>query len=113
MNFTCMEPHEIISIYRCAKDKEAMIKILADLTCSSKNEMREFLGLEKSEKASDDVKHREKRKLDEEEALKLYNAGYLDTEIAKKLHCGKSTVARWRIANGLKSKWRERHEKKD
>lgn len=33
---------------------------------------------------------------------KLYEAGMFDLEIAKNVHCSKSTIAEWRAKNGLK-----------
>ena len=113
MNFSCMAPHEIRLRYRNATDKRAMIKVLSELTCSSKQEMREFLGLDKSGNPSDGAGYHEKEKFNEEKAKELYDAGAYDTIIARALNCNKSTVARWRIANDLKSNWGKDNEKKN
>ena len=95
MNFSCMTPHEIRSKYRCATDKRTMIKVLSELTCSSEQEMRTFLGIDKSENASDDAEYREKKKFNKAKARELYDKGAYDTIIARALDCDKSTVARW------------------
>ena len=44
MNFSCLTEEEVRYKYRKADNKEMMVKILADLNCSSEKEMEEFLG---------------------------------------------------------------------
>ena len=43
MTFICLTKEEVRYKYKKANNKEKMIKILADLTCSSEKEMIDFL----------------------------------------------------------------------
>ena len=43
MTFSCLTKEDVRYKYKKANNKEKMIKILADLTCSSEKEMIDFL----------------------------------------------------------------------
>ena len=96
MNFDCLSAEEVRTRYRLAKDKKAIITVLADLTCSSQAEVRRFLGVEKP-------RSKPATRLDREKAMAYYEAGMSDIEIAEQLGVHKSTVSAWRRTNGLNS----------
>lgn len=96
MNFTCLSPHEVRTMYKQAKNQEQMIGTLAELTDSTKTQMREFLGVAKKKRTPP-------AKLDKEKAMELYQQMYTDREIANKLGAAKTTVSEWRKRNGLPS----------
>lgn len=52
MDFSCLTEEEIRRKYREAKDKQRIIGVLADITCSTKDHIQEFLGLTGTEKCS-------------------------------------------------------------
>lgn len=94
MRFDCLSAEEVRTRYRQASDKKGIITVLADLTCSSKAEMRRFLGVEKP-------RSKPPVKLDREKAREYYEAGMSDEEIAQRLGVVKSTVCHWRLSAGL------------
>lgn len=96
MNFTCLSPHEVRTMYKQAKNPEQMIGTLAELTDSTKTQMRAFLGVTKKKRTPP-------AKLDKEKAMELYQQMYTDREIANKLGAAKTTVYEWRKRNGLPS----------
>ena len=100
MNFSCLTPAEVREKYRRAEHKDVMLEILADLTCSSKKEMRAFLGLPPL-KVKKSVPYSERPKLNEAKALKMYNEGLSDPEIARAQGVSANAVALWRRRNGL------------
>ncbi len=102
MNFSCLSEAEVREKYRRAEHKEVMIGILADLTCSTKREVRKFLGLPpKKDKKWNPT--RVNKKLDEERAQELYDAGLSDPKIAASLGTSINAVYLWRRRNGLLS----------
>lgn len=94
MNFSCLSAEEVRTRYRQAADKNGIIAVLADLTCSSKAEMRRFLGVEKPRRKTP-------IELDREKAMEYYEAGMSDEEIAQRLGVVKCTVCHWRLSTGL------------
>ena len=46
MTFECYSPQEIRFHYERAKNKREIIRVLADLTCSTEAELVDFLGVE-------------------------------------------------------------------
>ena len=94
MIFACITPDEARAKYARAQDKEAMIGVLADLTASTRAEVRKFLGVEKKAR-------KEPKPLDEAAARQLYDQGMNDPRIASRLETSASTVCLWRKANGL------------
>lgn len=106
MNFSCLTEEEVRYKYRKADNKEWMVRILADLTCSSEKEMEEFLGANIiSEKI------RKRTYLDKELAKKLYDLGMTDGEIANKMLVSKDTIRSWRKRSGLVSNYCKSGEK--
>ena len=94
MNFNCLSAEEIRTRYRLADNKKEIITVLADLTCSSKAEMRKFLGVEKPSS-------KPLTRLDRDKAMEYYEAGMSDEEIAERLGVHRCTVGNWRRINGL------------
>lgn len=96
MNFSCLTEEEVRYKYRKADNKERMVQILADLTCSSEKEMEEFLG-----ENITIAKIRKRTYLDKELAKKLYDLGMTDGEIANETCVSRDAVRSWRKRNGL------------
>ena len=94
MNFSCITQAEVRAEYARAQDKEAMVGVLADLTVSTKAEVRKFLGVTKKVR-------KEPATLDVKASKKLYEQGMSDRRIASRLGGSQNTVWRWRKANGL------------
>lgn len=109
MNFSCLSEAEVRYRYRMADDKVAIIRVLAELTCSKQEDMMEFLGVEKP-------KRKEPKKLDHEKALKLYTQGLNDADISRRLNVSDNAVHLWRRRNKLPSNYkpyaREEEEKR-
>lgn len=99
MNFSCLSEAEVKEKYRRADDKYEMLKILAELTCSTKTEMMEFLGVE--EKPVSKMGRRPAVSVDQAMARRYYEAGMSDSAIAAAIGVSKSAVARWRYRNEL------------
>ena len=100
MNFSCLTEEEVRYKYRKADNKEWMVRILADLTCSSEKEMEEFLGGNITRS-----KIRKRTYLDKELAKKLYDLGMTDGEIANKMCVSRDTIRSWRKRSGLVSNY--------
>lgn len=98
MTFACISQHEMRLWYNNAKDKQAMLRILADMTCATKDEVKKVLGISKSVKV-----RKRPTKLNLERARELYDAGWNDTQIAKELNVRSATVSYWRKKNFLPS----------
>lgn len=94
MNFVVISPFEVRHKYKYAKNKENMIGVLADLTVSTKEEVREFLGVKKKER-------KKPVKMDQIEVRRLYNQGLGDGDIAKKLGISRTSIVNWRQNNSL------------
>ena len=94
MDFSVVSPDEVRGKYERAHDKRYMLEALAGLTDSTEEEVAEFLGLEPES---------EKRSLifDEKRALKLYNVGMSDVQVARELNVSSSTIWRWRTELNL------------
>lgn len=110
MNFSCLTEEEVRYKYRKADNKERMVQILADLTCSSEKEMEEFLGSNIT-----GSRIRKRTYLDKELAKKLYDLGMTDGEIANETCVSKDTIRKWRKRNGFVSNYYksgEENEKK-
>ena len=106
MNFSCLTEEEVRYKYRKADNKEWMVRILADLTCSSEKEMEEFLGANIIS-----AKIRKRTYLDKELAKKLYYLGMTDGEIANEMLVSKDTIRSWRKRSGLVSNYCKSGEK--
>lgn len=96
MVFSCLTEDEVRYKYKKADDKEMMIKVLADLTVSTVDEMTDFLGV-----TSQKQNGRKSCFLDQKLARKYYDAGMLDTEISKAMGVSKHTIKSWRARKGL------------
>lgn len=94
MNFVVISPFEVRHKYKYAKNKENMIGVLADLTVSTKEEVREFLGVKKKER-------KKPVKMDQIEVRQLYDQGLGDGDIAKKLGVSRTSIVNWRQNNSL------------
>lgn len=99
MNFSCLSEAEVREKYRRADDKHAMLKVLMELTLSTKADMMAFLGVE--EKPISRKARRPAVSVNKELVRKYYNAGMSDRAIAEALGVSKSAVARWRYMNEL------------
>lgn len=108
MNFSCLTEEEVRYKYRKADNKEWMVRILADLTCSSEKEMEEFLGANIIR-----AKIRKRTYLDKELAKKLYDLGMTDGEIANEMCVSKDTIRKWRKRNGLVCNYYKMGEEND
>lgn len=106
MNFSCLTEEEVRYKYRKADNKERMVRILADLTCSSEKEMEEFLGANIIR-----AKIPKRTYLNKELAKKLYDLGMTDGEIAKEMFVSRDTIRSWRKRNGLVSNYCKSGEK--
>ena len=80
-------------MYAKAPNKSQIIGVLADLTLSTRTEMREFLGI--------DAQCPTTAKLDCEKAMYLYNAGMSDGQMAEALGVSRQAVGDWRAKNRL------------
>lgn len=96
MIFDCLTPDEVRAKYERAEagDKEYVIGVLADLTVSSREEVRLFLGVRKKARKKPVA-------LDTTVAKRLYDIGYSDKQIAERLGTTRGAVTRWRNINGL------------
>lgn len=92
-----MSDAEIASHFRQAADKRKDLRILADLNSCHVTEIKAALAREGITMES------QQNKLDGVAARKLYNQGHKDSEIAAALNVSPSTVANWRLRNGLSS----------
>ena len=106
MNFSCLTEEEVRYKYRKADNKEWMVRILADLTCSSEKEMEEFLDANII-----GSRIRKRTYLDKELAKKLYDLGMTDGEIANKMCVSRDTIRSWRKRSGLVSNYCKSGEK--
>lgn len=100
MIFSCMSAAEIREKYRRADDKHEMLKVLMELTCSTKEEMQEFLGLDvipKPPKGRKQLVY-----IDNDKARALYDQGMSDRQIADALGVTKQGVRNWRERNRLR-----------
>ena len=100
MVFSCLTEDEVRYKYKKADDKEMMIKVLADLTVSTVDEMTDFLGV-----TSQKQNGRKRCFLDQKLARKYYDAGMFDTEISKAMGVSKHTIKSWRERKGLISNY--------
>lgn len=100
MVFSCLTEDEVRYKYKKADDKEMMIKVLADLTVSTVDEMTDFLGV-----TSQKQNGRKRCFLDQKLARKYYDAGMSDKEIARIIGVSKYTVKSWRKREQLVSNY--------
>ena len=98
---------EVLALYRGCKNPLEQIKIIAQCTEKKQAEIINILASygiqtppQKTRKSGASVHH--------ETALKLYNSGLYDKEIAQTLNVGRSTVYRWRAKNKLISNFKRR-----
>lgn len=99
MTFSVLSEAEVRAKYRRAGEKSEMLKILCELTCSTKEEMQAFLGLEvvpKPPKGRKQVVY-----IDNERARALYDQGMSDRQIANALGVTRRGVLDWRHRNRL------------
>jgi DNA-binding NarL/FixJ family response regulator len=97
---------EVLALYRGCKNPLEQIKIIAQCTEKKQAEIINILASygiqtppQKTRKSGASVHH--------ETALKLYNSGLYDKEIAQALNVGRSTVHCWRKRNNLISNFKQ------
>ena len=95
MTFTCLSRDEVRKRFAQAENKAAEIRILADLTSATPKEVARFLGVIWP------MRSKRGGRLDEERAMRLYNAGYSDREIADACSVCVYMVEQWRRRNSL------------
>ena len=94
MTFSCLTKEEVRKKYKQAENKSEMLHILADLTCSTPEEVAALLGVTPPAK-------RRYGALDEKKAAELLKSGASDREIAEVCCVAIYVIAQWRKANGL------------
>ena len=95
MTFSCLSEAEIREKFAHASNKKEMLHVLADLTCSSTQEMKEFLGLSPTKPIN------RTRTLDKEQALRMFQDGASDQQIADAMNIHLYAVKKWRWDNKL------------
>ena len=104
--FTVLSPEDVRRKYERAENKAAAIRMLSELTACKKEEMVEFLGLEKTPVSKYDPRSAAGRPLavfDKEVAMKLLELGHTDKQIAEKVGVNWHCVWSWRKREGLQS----------
>lgn len=99
MTFSCLSEEEVRRKYEEANNKTHAIEVIAGLTCATKREVKQFLGLGVQE--IPETVRKPKGSIDPDAARKLHAAGLNDVEIAEILGVTKSAVGIWRRSNGL------------
>lgn len=99
MNFECLTEAEVRRKYQDADDKAQAIEVISGLTCSSKREVKMFLGLYVEPEKP--VPRKNYVHIDTAEAGRLYDAGLNDVGIANVLGVTKQAVGQWRRGEGL------------
>ena len=98
---------EIVRHFRQAKNQKRSIQILADLNNTGEDEIRAVLERAGEIKPAEPKPDPFKKKgysipsIDDELAMKLYNQGMMDKEIAEKMNLSVSTIWRWRNSQRL------------
>lgn len=104
MNFSILSPAEVRYKYARADNKKQILRVLADLTCATPKAVAQFLGVEYPESPG---------RFDRRKALKLYEDGKSDGEIADALGVTRLAVFDWRKADGLTAnKEADSHDKR-
>ena len=98
MDFAVLSPEEVRRSYKEAKDQKMQIDILCDLTCGTKKEVLDFLGI------PNEIKECFDQKALELEYRKLYEEGLSDGEIAARTNRTKGMVQHWRKKERLPTK---------
>lgn len=93
MMFTCLSEQEIRERYNRAEDKDAILHVLADLTCSRPKEVAALLGVRWPIRGAKDF--------DEDLAMNLFEQGRSDKEIANACGVYTYSIQRWRLDIGL------------
>ena len=104
MNFECLSKQEIEYRYRQADDKAEILKVLADLTCSTPEEVVDLLGVPCPATCiweSYQFSRKANAKIDTDAIIRLYETGLSDRQIAQKLDYSVSSVSKWRRKFGL------------
>jgi len=97
-----MTTEEIIKMYQEAKNPGKQVTILAHMNLCPVKVIKEITG--HTRKLSMEYKPlKMPQGVCHETALKLYNAGYNDTEIAKEMGVYKGKIRMWRLYCGLKT----------
>jgi len=97
-----MTDEEISTSYRQAKDREAQVKVLAELNGTDRHAMEvklQALGLREMKEGRKEG--RRAPSIDEGRALALLSEGGSDLEVAEMLGCSQAAFAAWRRKRGL------------
>lgn len=97
VNFSAIRPDEVRVMYDQALDKDAQVVVLAELTCSTPKDIREFLGLE----ARIPIPKKYERDWDKQAAMEMVHDGWSDADIAQAVGASVSAVRSWRWRNGM------------
>ena len=100
MTFSVLSESEVREKYRRADDKHAMLKILCELTCSTRGDMMRFLGLQEAPESKKGK--RPAKQMDKVYARVCYDKGMTDRQIAQALGVSRESAACWRKREGLK-----------
>ena len=97
MTFSCISPEDVRAKYNAAEDKNYILGVLADLTASTKYDVRIFLGISKGRLPG----RKPPGTMDPVVARQLYDEGYSDSQIGDILGVARQTVGCWRRKSGL------------
>lgn len=96
-----MSDAEILQRYRNALDPKKAVKILAQLNAASPSDITAVLERQGVVLGSPPLTRKKRKRLNQQEARRMYNLGMSDHEIADKLNASPSGVYVWRYRNGL------------
>lgn len=105
-----MSNEEIVSNYKQAAYPNKQIGILAELNACSKRQIKSILT---EAGIIPDTKERKLGEWDKEAAMRLYDEGKIDREIAAEIGVSNATILVWRKANNLPAHGRRRNRKVD
>lgn len=92
MTFEILSPGEVRAKYNRAPNKKQMLGVLADLTCSTEDEVADFLGVEIPTAPG---------RINTKKAYRLYKEKKSDIQIAKELGVSRQAVYDWRVSRDL------------
>ena len=96
-----MSDGEIARRYRNALDLKKAVKILAQLNGAVPSDITAALIREGIVLDAPPLVRKKRKRLDQQEARRLYNLGMNDHEVADRLGASPSSVYTWRYRNGL------------
>lgn len=93
MTFEVFSEAEVRYKYAKAENKAHMLRVLAELTCSTEEQMAKFLGVE--------IQSPNKGKINNAKAHRLYKKKMTDAQMATALGVSRQAVHEWRAARDL------------